>query len=88
MYQLPSGKVIYLSTEEYLSMNDQELHEITHSGYGENPSYNMYYGSKSKKAKLKEADSEEVEHDTSLDTTNIDEDPYLGKINIDQIPEQ
>ena len=35
LYQLPSGKVLYLSTEEYLGLNDQELHELTHCGYGD-----------------------------------------------------
>lgn len=40
-YQLPSGKIIYLSVEEYLSLSDEELHQLTHSGFGENPSYNF-----------------------------------------------
>jgi len=37
LYQLPSGKVIYLSIEEYLSLSDYELHQLVHSGLGEEP---------------------------------------------------
>ena len=40
-YQLPNGKIIYLSVEDYLSLSDEELHQLTHSGIGENPSYNF-----------------------------------------------
>jgi len=44
LYQLPSGKVVYLSTEEFLSMSDQDLHDLTNSGAGDEPSQTMFYG--------------------------------------------
>lgn len=51
LYQLPSGKVINISLEEYLSLSDRELHNLVHSGGGEEPSYNSYFNSKQKKEK-------------------------------------
>ena len=33
-YQLPDGRVIYLSVEEYLSMSDQELQNLSASRLG------------------------------------------------------
>ena len=38
-YQLPNGKVIRLSVEEYLSLSDDELLELSRGGFGEEPSY-------------------------------------------------
>ena len=37
MYQLPSGKVIYLTLEEYLDLSDQDLQDLIGSNIGAYP---------------------------------------------------
>lgn len=77
-YQLPSGKVIYLSTEEYLQLSDEELHHLAHSGYGENPSYSQHFSGKIEKQSTKKdteldykPDSEELESNEKLNLDNL-----------------
>lgn len=36
-YQLPTGKVIYLSVEEYLSLSDQDIQDLSASNLGDYP---------------------------------------------------
>ena len=47
LYQLPNGKVMRISLEEYLSLSDEELQASIHKGYGEEPAYNSYFVQKS-----------------------------------------
>ena len=83
LYQLPSGKVLYLSTEEYLSLNDRELHELSHGGYGDEPSYDMYYGGKST------PDEVPVNKQADLDYSVESDDPdVIGPIDIHSLPEE
>lgn len=44
LYQLPSGKVIELSVEQYLSLSDNELNEIVRLDIG-NTLENPFHGS-------------------------------------------
>jgi hypothetical protein len=37
MYQLSSGRVIYLTVEEYLNLSDQDLQDLIGSGIGGYP---------------------------------------------------
>ena len=83
--QLPSGKVIHLSVEEYLSLSDRELHELIHCGHGSEPSFNMYYGKKAKHEKIIE-----VEEDISIEldyTPETDELDTYGPIDLNNLPE-
>jgi hypothetical protein len=68
-YQLPSGKVIYLSTEEFLSMSDQELHDLTNCGGGDEPSSAMYYGKRTSKPKPVEEKPIPLDYDPNKDET-------------------
>ena len=65
LYQLPSGKVVYLSLEEYLAMSDQDLHHVVHSGRGEEPFFNSYFNTKSRLEK--KVDSEKDKKDDTPD---------------------
>ncbi len=58
LYQLPNGKVMRISLEEYLSLSDEELQASIHKGYGEEPAYNSYFVQKSSKEKLSEEDDD------------------------------
>lgn len=35
IYQLPNGKVLWLTTEEYLNLTDEEINIISNLGYGD-----------------------------------------------------
>ena len=37
LYQLPNGKVIHLSVEQYLDLTDQDLQDMMAGNYGEYP---------------------------------------------------
>lgn len=37
LYQLPNGKVLHLSIDEYLSISDDELNYLVQNGKGEDP---------------------------------------------------
>jgi len=84
LYQLPNGKVIYLSTEEYLSMSDEELHQLAFSGFGEEPSYGTYFSkggkrtTKPKLDKLADLDYKPEKEDTDL----------TGPIDMNNLPEE
>jgi hypothetical protein len=84
MYQLPSGKVIYLTLEEYLDLSDQDLQDLIGTNIGAYPT-SIWEGSsiKSRAEKINvkneldyKEDSEEVQncHDIiSIDSLTIDE---------------
>lgn len=91
MYQLKTGKVIYLSVEEYLGMSDQDLQDLEASNLGDyTPS--PWTGSAIKKEhKPKEQkdidksidyreDSDEVEPSITIHST------VLTIITVDEIP--
>lgn len=44
LYQLPDGRVIELSTEQYFDLTDEELHMLISTNYGENID-NPFFGS-------------------------------------------
>lgn len=77
LYQLSCGRVIYLSIEEYLSLSDQELHELANSGYGEEPCHSFFYG--------KQIRDKELEQEDPLDIPDEDENLDIRKINLDDI---
>ncbi len=84
MYQLSSGRVIYLTVEEYLNLSDQDLQDLIGSGIGGYPT-SIWEGSSIKKQKIRnhvkneldyQEDSEEIEncHDRiSIHSLTVDE---------------
>ena len=79
LYQLPSGKVIYLSIEEYLNMSDLELHQLVHSGLGEDAPH---------PAKVYKYKEDKPDDDEPIDMTSTDDmDPDLGPIDWENIPD-
>lgn len=84
LYQLVSGKVIYLSLEEYLSLSDRELHEIANSGYGEEPSYKSHFHKKTSAKK-----DPVVHKQQELDyTPESDETDLNGPVDFNNLPEE
>lgn len=65
LYQLPNGKVVYMSIEDYLDLTNEDIHALVASNYGEQPS-NPFFGSVIKKSPKV---SEEDPHDEDIDFT-------------------
>lgn len=85
LYQLPNGKVIYLSVEEYLSLSDRELHELTYSGYGDDPSYNFSFN---KGTKVEKDKPTHKKSDLDYTPENDDEQDTIGPVNLNNLPEE
>lgn len=84
LYQLPNGKVIEISTEQYLEMSDEELEYLIAYNYGdvmEDP----WFGSVLHK---KESHSQPDPPDTVSDLIDIPEEEKLSHLDIDYEPEE
>lgn len=94
IYQLASGKIIYLSVEAYLSLSDDDIQFIISTGVGESPN-NPFHGSVIRNTKIKDIledediESEEESYDNSLDyEIESDQIQIDHNINLDDIPDQ
>lgn len=90
-YQLPNGKTIQLSIDQYLSMTDEDIQYLISVDYGDTI-ISPFYGSAIKGKKRKKTDEEES-FDKSLDYTPEDEDKSHGdnipsdEISLDDLPD-
>lgn len=66
IYQLPNGKVIRLTLEEYLDLTDSDIRYLESLGAGDYAS-SPWYGSVIKKKPKKEIDQDPIEEDRSID---------------------
>lgn len=73
IYQLPSGKVIYLTVEQYLSLSDEDLEMLSHRGVGEYAK-GPFHESAIKNPKTKVEDF--IDEDRSIDFTAESEEFY------------
>jgi hypothetical protein len=62
IYQLPNGKIVHISTEQYLDMTDQDIQDLMAGNVGEYPE-SHWQESAIRKPKKKT----EVTHDKSID---------------------
>jgi hypothetical protein len=75
LYQLPNGKVIEISTEQYFEMTDEELEYLVAYNYGE-VQENPWFGSVLNK--------QDKQDDVVLpEITDISEDDKLSDLDID-----
>jgi len=87
LYQLPTGKTIYISVEAYLSLTDEDLQYIISTGVGSSPN-NPFHGSVIKKPRIDDDDDYEPE-DTSLDYETDDNEIKIDRsVNLDDLPDQ
>ena len=78
LYQLPNGKVIEISTEQYLEMSDEELEYLIAYNYGE-VQENPWFGSV-----LSKNDSSKYDKpDPVDDLIDIPEEDKLSDLDID-----
>ena len=78
LYQLPNGKVIEISTEQFVEMSDEELEYLiayNHGDVQENP----WFGS----VLLKQPNKEEPFEHFPADLTEIPEDDKINYLDID-----
>lgn len=82
LYQLPTGKVIEISTEQYLDMSDEELQYLIAYNYGE-VMENPWFGSVLSK---KPTDTPDLKDDAIDDLIDIPEEEKLS--DLDYTPEE
>jgi len=90
IYQLPSGKIIYLSVEQYLSLSDEDIDELSTYNVGEYVK-SPFHGSVIKNTKKKEKEKEDI--DDGIDFHTESEEFYQEKpsfneeIPLEEIPD-
>jgi len=88
IYQLPTGKIVHLSLEEYLNLTDEDVQYLISTGTGSSPNNPFYSSALSKPSGVKDKTPTEA-HDTSLDY-KIDNDDVEGfeGVDLDQLPDE
>ena len=84
LYQLPNGKVIEISTEQYLEMSDEELEYLIAYNYGDTLE-DPWFGSVLNK---KEATSSDDTPEVLPDLTDIPETDKITYTDIDFDPDE
>lgn len=85
IYQLPTGRIVYMSLEAYLSLTDEDIQYIISTGVGDSPN-NPFHGSAIRKPRI---EKDEDSYDESLDyEKDSDEIEVDRKINLDEIPDE
>ena len=82
IYQLPNGRCLFLSIEEYLSISDEELHYLAFTQVGEYPTTPTPYSGIT-------PDAESSMEDTELDYKPEETDYHRkGPIYIKDVPDE
>lgn len=82
LYQLPNGKVIEISTEQFIEMSDEELEYLIAYNYGD-VQENPWFGSV-----LVKQIKEESYDETPIDLTEVPEDDKINFLDIDYQAEE
>ena len=83
IYQLPNGKIVNMSIDEYLNLTDEDIQYMMSIDFGEYAT-SPWYGSSISKRRKAIIDDEEEELDTSLDITDDESEQLLGLHIIDE----
>jgi len=85
IYQLPNGKVIHITIEQYLDLTDEDIQAMIGGNHGEDV-ISPWYGSaisRKKRTKTIEVDN----HDEGIDyTEETDEILVVERLNLSDIP--
>lgn len=73
VYQLPSGKIIYLTVEQFLRLTDDEIKQYEDSNIGSSGNNPFRKLPSSFKDSLYNNEDDDIE-DTSIDFTDLDDD--------------
>lgn len=86
LYQLPNGKVIEISTEQYFEMTDEELEYLIAYNYGDTLE-DPWFGSVIQK-KSPVVDEDDDYSDTLSDLTDVTNEDKISYTDIDYKPEE
>lgn len=86
VYQLPSGKIIYLSVEQFLRLTDDEIKQYEDSNIGSSGNNPFRKLPSSFKDVSDDEDDDDIE-DTSIDFTDLDDDGPDEPFDIDRFTE-
>ena len=78
LYQLPNGKVIEISTEQFVEMTDEELEYLIAYNYGE-VQENPWFGS----VLSKQAPDEEINITQPIELPDVKDDDKLNSLDAD-----
>lgn len=84
IFQLPNGKIIHLTVEEYLTLTDEDIQYLTSVNIGSDTPNNPFHGSVIKNPRIRK----EKSYDDCLDYTPDDDDnlnPPNNNINLDDL---
>ena len=88
IYQLPTGKIVHLSLEEYLNLTDEDVQYLISTGLGSAPN-NPFYGSAMSKPTRDNTSVDVETHDKSMDYhEDSDQLDVDMPINLDELPDQ
>ncbi len=88
LYQLPNGKTIYLTVEQFLDLTEQDIQDLVASGHGETP-INPFFGSVIRKGPIEVSFEDEESDDIGLDFDVEGDDPDThGPIDLNNIPDE
>lgn len=73
VYQLPSGKIVYLSVEQFLRLTDDDIKQYEDSNIGSSGNNPFRKLPSSFKDSLYDDEDDDIE-DTSIDFTDLDDD--------------
>ena len=87
LYQLPNGRTVYLSIEQYLDLTDEDIQALVATGSGEqpiNPFFGSVLGSPPSSSK---SDDDDFYNRDGLDYDPDDEETKTeGPIDLDSLP--
>ena len=87
IYQLPSGKTIHISLEEYLNLTPEDIQYLISTGMGGSPT-NPFYCSAIKNP-TRSKDTDEDPHDTSVDYNQDTEEIEIEQdVNLDNLSDE
>jgi hypothetical protein len=70
IFQLPNGKVIHLSVEEYLHLTDEDIQYLVSTGYGLEPN-NPFYSSALSKSSSEKEPVQDIDYQTQSDDITV-----------------
>ena len=76
LYQLPNGKVIYLTVEQFLELTDQDIQYMMSINFGEHIINPFTDSAITKHEKEKTYDFDYLSDDESIDDIISDDDPF------------
>ena len=67
LYQLPNGKVVYLTVEEYFALSDEEFNSIVHSNVGDIAPSKPFFGTSTESSQTEQAEDTDKNLDYILE---------------------